>query len=348
MPRAHCFYPQKNPTPRSHLSPRCTDHPELTSFLLKAIVGTCFEEIKKKGNFFFLLVRINQQQHITHTPKINPPQIYHPPQKKKTIQQKYIQLLPLSPPINLKCDSPNKPYQTKNPTKFRMTSITSNVTSIPQASPSTNSSAPSSSSHARTPSVSGQTSSSAAVQASAPAQRQLSYATAASKKPTPVIAASPSSPHVPVGASAQNARPTSTASPAVNGKIPPTVANSGPAAANGTPNPFPGGHHSRKSSVASGAGGSMMPNGPPRGTPAITFGTLHEATGPASSGSAAAASNPSLTAPLASNQKASSPQSSPSPVVRPMATGGVPPGQATAASGRIQFGEATHHVSLQS
>lgn len=226
-----------------------------------------------------------------------------------------------------------------------MTSITSNVTSIPQASPSTNSSAPSSSTHARTPSVSGQTSSSAAVQASAPAQRQLSYATAASKKPlsTPVIAASPS-PHVPVGASAQNARPS--APPAVNGKMPPAVANSGPSAANGISTTFPGGHHSRKSSVASGAGGPMMPNGASRGVPPITFGAINEpGPGPALSGSAAAASNPSLTAPVASNQRASSPQSSPSPVVQPMATGGAPSGQATAASSRIQFGDTTHHVS---
>lgn len=223
-----------------------------------------------------------------------------------------------------------------------MTSITSNVT-IPQASPTNNSSAQtSSSSHARTPSVSGQTSSSAAVQASAPAQRQLSYATAAKKLSAPVIAASP--PHVPAGATAQNVRPSSTASPAVNGKIPPAVANSGPATANGASNPYTGGLHSRKSSVASGAGGSMMPNGAPRGAPSITFGAINEPTGPAS-GSAAAASTPSLTAPLASNQKASSPQSSPSPVVQPMATGGVPPGQATSANVRIQFGEATHHVS---
>lgn len=228
-----------------------------------------------------------------------------------------------------------------------MTSITSNATSIPQASPSTNSSAPSSSTHARTPSVSGQTLSSAAVQASATAQRQpLSYATAASKKPssTPVIAASPS-PHVPVGASAQNARPS--ASPAVNGKMPPAVANSGPSsAANGISTSFPGGHHSRKSSVASGAGGPMMPNGTSRGNPPITFGAINEpGPGPALSGSAAAASNPSLTAPVASNQRASSPQSSPSPVVQPMATGGAPPGQATAASSRIQFGDTAHHVS---
>lgn len=225
-----------------------------------------------------------------------------------------------------------------------MTSITSNVTSIPQASPSTNSSAPSSSTHARTPSVSGQTSSSAAVQASAPAQRQpLSYATAASKKLAPVITASPS-PHVPVGASAQNARPS--ASPAVNGKMPPAVANSGTSAANGISTSFPGGHHSRKSSVASGAGGPMMPNGASRGVPPITFGAINEpGPGPALSGSAAAASNPSLTAPVASNQRASSPQSSPSPVVQPMATGGAPSGQTTAAGSRIQFGDTTHPVS---
>lgn len=89
----------------------------------------------------------------------------------------------------------------------------------------------------------------------------------------------------------------------------------------------------------------MMPNGTSRGAPPITFGAINEpGPGPALSGSAAAASNPSLTAPVASNQRASSPQSSPSPVVQPMATGGAS-GQATAASGRIQFGDTTHHVS---
>lgn len=228
-----------------------------------------------------------------------------------------------------------------------MTSNTPNVTSIPQASPSTNSSAPSTSTHARTPSVSGQTSSSAAVQGSAPAQRVVSYAHAASKKPsTPVIAASPS-PQVTAGASAQNARPSSTASQAVNGKIPPAVANSGPAAANGNSIPFTG--HNRKSSVASGAGGSMMPNGAQRVQPPVMpvmFGDVNgPGTGPASSGSAVAASNASLTAPMASNQRASSPQSSPSPVVQPMASGGAPQ-QATAGGGRmLQFGDATHHVS---
>lgn len=90
----------------------------------------------------------------------------------------------------------------------------------------------------------------------------------------------------------------------------------------------------------------MMPNGASRGVPPITFGAINEpGPGPALSGSAAAASNPSLTAPVASNQRASSPQSSPSPVVQPMATGGAPSGQATAASSRIQFGDTTHHVS---
>ncbi|KAI5853053.1 translation initiation factor 4F, ribosome/mRNA-bridging subunit [Morchella snyderi] len=218
-----------------------------------------------------------------------------------------------------------------------MTSITtSNVPTIPQSQPSSNLSV--NPTHARTPSVSGQTSSSAAVQGSAPAQRTVStYASAASapkKTSAPVIAASPA-PHIPAGASAQNARPT--ASQAVNGKITPAATNSGsPANVNNSSYP---GQHNRKPSIASGAGGSIMPNGAPRPAPPITFGAINDPTGTAS-GSAATAS---LAAPVASNQRINSPQSSPSPMVQPMASGGSAPQASGTGSRGLQFGDATNH-----
>ncbi|KAH8154319.1 uncharacterized protein LAJ45_02087 [Morchella importuna] len=218
-----------------------------------------------------------------------------------------------------------------------MTSITtSNVPTIPQSQPSSNSSV--NPTHARTPSVSGQTSSIAAVQGSAPAQRTVvSYASAASaskKTSAPVIAASPA-PHIPAGASAQNARPGPTASQAVNGK---TVTNSG-SPANGNNSSYPG-QHNRKPSIASGAGGSIMPNSAaPRTGPPITFGAINDPTGTAS-GSAATAS---LTAPVASNQRINSPQSSPSPMVQPMASGGSAPQASGTGSRGLQFGDATNH-----
>lgn len=220
-----------------------------------------------------------------------------------------------------------------------MTSITSNVPTIPQSQPSSNSSV--NPTHARTPSVSGQTSSSAAVQGSAPAQRTVSYASAASaskKTSAPVTAASPA-PHKPAGASAQNARPGPTAPQAVNGKITPSVTNSG-SPANGNNPSYPG-QHNRKPSIASGAGGSIMPNGAPRTAPPITFGAINDPTGSAS-GSAATAS---LTAPVASNQRINSPQSSPSPMVQPMASGGAAPQASGTGSRGLQFGDATNHVS---
>jgi translation initiation factor 4G len=180
------------------------------------------------------------------------------------------------------------------------------------------------------------------VQGSAPAQRTVSYASAASaskKTSAPVIAASPA-PHIPAGASAQNARPGPTASQAVNGKISPAVTNSG-SPANGNNSSYPG-QHNRKPSIASGAGGSIMPNGAaPRNAPSITFGAINDPTGTAS-GSAATAS---LTAPVASNQRINSPQSSPSPMVQPMASGGSAPQASGTGSRGLQFGDATNHVS---
>ncbi|PUU81245.1 hypothetical protein B9Z19DRAFT_634784 [Tuber borchii] len=227
-----------------------------------------------------------------------------------------------------------------------MTSNTSNNTSIPQA-PTINSTASNQSAHQRTSSLSsGQNSSSAAVTASAPTSRPVSYATRAaqpantSNKPvsSPVIAATPSSSSI-GGAPAQNVRPGSTASTPVNGKISPAVGNAGAGIANGAPTPYPGGQHSRKSSVASGTRGPAIPNG---GRINISFGTLNDAGTAPSSGPANAATNASLTAPMAPNPRASSPQPPASAASQPAASGGAPPvAPATSGRGNIQFGDAT-------
>jgi translation initiation factor 4G len=226
-----------------------------------------------------------------------------------------------------------------------MTSNTSNnSTSIPHTAPTTNLTATNSSAHSRTTSLSsGQTSSQAAVTASAPAQRPVSYARVAQpaiaitpSKP-PVIAATPSSTVI-GGAPVQNVRPSSTASPPVNGKIPPAVANSGAGIANGAPSTYVG-QHSRKSSIASGVRGPVMPNGTPR--PNISFGTLNEPGTAPSSGPAVAANNPSLAAPVVPNPRASSPQPPTSAGSQPAASGGAPPqAPATSSRGNIQFGDA--------
>jgi len=228
-----------------------------------------------------------------------------------------------------------------------MTSNTSNNTSIPQA-PTINSTASNQSAHQRTSSLSsGQNSSSAAVTASAPTPRPVSYATRAAQPAntsnksvsSPVIAATPSSSAI-GGAPVQNVRPGSTASTPVNGKISPAVGNAGAGIANGAPTPYTGGQHSRKSSVASGARGPAISNGTQRVN--ILFGALNDAGTAPSSGPATAANNPSLTASMAPNPRASSPQPPASAASQPAASGGAPPvAPATSGRGNIQFGDAT-------
>lgn len=168
-----------------------------------------------------------------------------------------------------------------------------------------------------------------------------------SKKPIPTIPAhnNTSSPATAGGAASQHGKIDS-----VNGKgpIPPAVpVVATPTIVNGNAaiSPTMGlGDHNRKSSVtisAAGASGYMPNGGPVAGKPAggnpIQFGSMNAAGSPAMSSSAPLHNQSnSLAVQTPNNPRVTSPQSSPSPIPQPTASGGRPP--SSLHSGQLNFG----------
>lgn len=191
---------------------------------------------------------------------------------------------------------------------------------------------------------SGPTSGKTAPQSGGTAPR--SYASV-SKKPIPTIPAhsNTSSPATVGGAASQHGKTDS-----VNGKgpIPPAVPVLGPPTivnGNAAISPTMGlGDHNRKSSVtisAAGASGYMPNGGPVAGKPAggnpIQFGSMNAAGSPAMSNSAPLHNQSnSLAVQTPNNPRVTSPQSSPSPIPQPTASGGRPP--SSLHSGQLNFG----------
>lgn len=173
-----------------------------------------------------------------------------------------------------------------------------------------------------------------------------SYASV-SKKPIPTIPAHniTTSPATVGGAASQHGKTDS-----VNGKgpIPPAVPVLGtPTIVNGNAaiSPTMGlGDHNRKSSVtisAAGASGYMPNGGPVAGKPAggnpIQFGSINVAGSPSMSNSAPLHNQSnSLAVQTPNNPRVTSPQSSPSPIPQPTASGGRPP--SSLHSGQLNFG----------
>ena len=138
----------------------------------------------------------------------------------------------------------------------------------------------------------------------------------------------------------------------LNGKsaVTPAVPSAGgaPAIVNGAtvPNPTSPSDHTRKPSFTiSSSGPAGYPNGGPAGGPpsrtnSIQFGSINTGGSPAQSNSATLANHPSSTLGVASqtNPRVSSPQTSPSPIPQPAASGGRPPSSLQPQGNGLSFG----------
>ncbi|KAI9673437.1 MAG: hypothetical protein M1817_002899 [Caeruleum heppii] len=231
-----------------------------------------------------------------------------------------------------------------------MTSVSQTPAFPPQAT-GTSSTAPNpSATHSSTSSISGTSANLAAVPAAATAR---SYASATKKPFSPPLAAGSNGPTPPavVGGAPSAAQPpkSDTDSPVnVNGSVAPagntssrpTVVNSS-TVVNGTSGPAP---HSRKSSItisAAGASGQLPNGGPvagPAGSRPIKFGFSDGS--PAAAHSVPQHHQPADSLPLATpnNPRVTSPQSSPSPIPQPAASGGRPPSALQGQSNPMSFG----------
>ena len=229
-----------------------------------------------------------------------------------------------------------------------MTSISQHPVLPPQTSG--NASQASAQAHSTSTSASGKTSPQAAVPAPATAR---SYANATKKPFSPSSASSNAAPSVPGGipAPVQHGK-SGTISP-INGKnsSPPTLpAFGGPAIANGNSaasHPSGMGDHSRQPSVtisAAGTSGYMINGGSVGGKPAggngIIFGSINAGGSPVVPQSTPQLSQSanSLAVNTPSNPRISSPQTSPSPIPQPPASGGRPPSSLQSQGNPLSFG----------
>lgn len=175
--------------------------------------------------------------------------------------------------------------------------------------------------HSSTPSLSGKTSPQAPVSTSSSTSSAVprSYANATKKSATDSTAAAP----VTVGGSSQHGKSTSTS---VSGKPMqqspnPTIVNGAPAS--GTPQ----GDHQRKPSVTITA--EYNPSRAQTGRPnSLQFGFANQQPTSPNMGNPAALANqpqPGLGVTASTNPRATSPQTSPSPIPQPASSGGRPP-----------------------
>jgi translation initiation factor 4G len=211
-----------------------------------------------------------------------------------------------------------------------MTSISQQPSLAPQASQT----APQTATQVHSPSasISGTTSPLAAV----PAPPARSYANATKKPLSPSNASDTIIPPLAVGgpAPAQHGQLDSK-SPANGNQIPPAVPTvNTPTIVNGN-NTIPStvqGDHSRKPSVTISAAGATgyIPNGGPVAGPqsrpnSIQFGTINAGGSPAQGNATLQNQSPSMLGVAQLNPRVSSPQTSPSPIPQPAASGGRPP-----------------------
>jgi translation initiation factor 4G len=192
-----------------------------------------------------------------------------------------------------------------------------------------------SSAHKSTNSISGTTSF-----AAVPAPAARSYANATKKQASPPIVSGTASPPVVVGGSAttQHAK-TSSISP-VNGKnqiLPavPTVASPAIASSNGVVNGASG-EHSRKASQT-----AWMPNGAgsgPARTNSIQFGSIGGSPAAVHSVPQQTLNTPNMANTIPPNPRVNSPQTSPSPIPQPAASGGRPPSGLQGQGNNVVFG----------
>ncbi|KAI9820238.1 MAG: hypothetical protein M1827_005860 [Pycnora praestabilis] len=230
-----------------------------------------------------------------------------------------------------------------------MTSISQQPIIPPQVPGSTNATQVASV-HPAPPSISGTTSPLAAVPAPATAR---SYANATKKPFSPPIASSTTGPSSPVavgGSTAAQHGKSSSISP-VNGKhsippavpVAPSIVNSNNVV-NGSSS---SGTHARKPSVTISAAGTSgyIPNGGPVAGPAsrpgsIQFGSINAGGSPAAANPVPQShqSNSSLAVSAPTNPRITSPQTSPSPIPQPAASGGRPPSGLQGQGNGLSFG----------
>ncbi|KAL2872525.1 putative eukaryotic translation initiation factor subunit eIF-4F [Aspergillus lucknowensis] len=174
-------------------------------------------------------------------------------------------------------------------------------------------------SHSSSPSLSGKASPQAPVPAPSSTSTTVprSYANATKKSATDSTAVAP----VTVGGPSQHGKSTSTS---VSGK--PMQQPQPPTIVNGAPAPGPQGDHSKKPSVTITA--AYVPNSAQPGRPnSLQFGFANQQSSPNMGNPAVLASQPQsglgVTPPV--NPRATSPQTSPSPIPQPASSGGRPP-----------------------
>ncbi|KAI9828039.1 MAG: hypothetical protein M1832_003566 [Thelocarpon impressellum] len=229
-----------------------------------------------------------------------------------------------------------------------MTSISQPPTIPPQGPNSSSASQAGNLAHSPSSSTSGgaPSTSPASSLPAVPAPARSSYASATKKQAAQASASVAASPPVAVGGpgAAQHAKaiPVSPVNGKTSGPAPavPSIASGSSGGSGGGGNALngaagPPGHHSRKSSVTISAAGASghLPNGgpvagPPSRTNSIQFGSINAAGSPAAThASLQANSHLAPSAPVATpnNPRVTSPQTSPSPIPQPPASGGRPP-----------------------
>jgi translation initiation factor 4G len=227
-----------------------------------------------------------------------------------------------------------------------MTSISQQPSNQPQALSSTNATQNASSAHNPSSSISGTSSSLAAA---VPAASGRNYAHATKKQISPPIAsgstgqASAGGPALPQHAKSSSVSPVNGKNPippAVPAVATPTIVNSG-----NVVNGAGRGDHSRNPSVANsviGQSGWMPNGGPAAGPPSrgnIQFGSINVG-GPLAENHSVPPHQhtPSLSAALPNNPRVTSPQTSPSPILQPAASGGRPPSGLQGQGNTLSFG----------